>query len=571
MADIVLKDRQGVPQTYAGYAKVAFNTPDSGTVIFSEGEATENVPIDLNLAAGDQTVTAENGTLIKSAVIKKPTTLTPENVAKDVNVAGVVGTFIGNGVENVEIIPDFSAGDQTITAEADTLIKSAIVRKPDTLVPENIAKGVEVSGVIGTLSSGAPVAEKDINFYDYDGTLVESWSLNELASKTELPENPQHTSDIVWGGQVIPLTSQGWNWSLADLKSNDDKMDVGQTYKPSDDSLHVLIELEKGRLSPYFGLWINGTAVIDWGDGSETDSITGSGALINTQHTYSREGKYRIKVTPVGTITWIINGDSNYSKLLWSNSSDKFINQAYNSCVKGAFIPESMNALNNYSFCYCGIEFVTIPLGYSKIRSQSMMNCGDLKFVTVPTGAAEIETNAFYTCDNKKFKVSIPKSIATLNTSAFSYSKYLSLKYHKWITRHDTQAIAFCKYMDIYLCKGVSKLYSYMFQGCIYVKHIGLPESVTLIGWSSFYECMSLCAIDVPAAVTTIEDYAFYNCRSIGKIRFNSKEPPTISGSSTFSGIPTDCVISVPTGSLEAYTAATNYPDSSTYTYIEED
>jgi hypothetical protein len=36
-----------------------------------------------------------------------------------------------------------------------------------------------------------------------------------------------------------------------------------------------------------------------------------------------------------------------------------------------------------------------------------------------------------------------------------------------------------------------------------------------------------------------------------------------------FNGIPSDCIIFVPAGSLSAYTSAQNYPSSSTYTYIE--
>jgi hypothetical protein len=42
-----------------------------------------------------------------------------------------------------------------------------------------------------------------------------------------------------------------------------------------------------------------------------------------------------------------------------------------------------------------------------------------------------------------------------------------------------------------------------------------------------------------------------------------------VESSTTFANIPTDCVIVVPTGTLSAYTSATNYPDSATYTYIE--
>jgi hypothetical protein len=69
-----------------------------------------------------------------------------------------------------------------------------------------------------------PVEEKDINFYDYDGSLLYSWTLNELISATSMPNSPIHEG----------LISQGWNWSLSDLKSQNTKMNVGQLYTTDD-------------------------------------------------------------------------------------------------------------------------------------------------------------------------------------------------------------------------------------------------------------------------------------------------------------------------------------------------
>jgi hypothetical protein len=60
----------------------------------------------------------------------------------------------GDAVSNVEVVPDFSSGDQLVEAVAGTLIKSAILKKPDTLVPENIAEGVDIAGIIGSLVAG---------------------------------------------------------------------------------------------------------------------------------------------------------------------------------------------------------------------------------------------------------------------------------------------------------------------------------------------------------------------------------------------------------------------------------
>ena len=48
--------------------------------------------------------------------------------------------------------------------------------------------------------------ENDVTFYDYDGTIVTSYSASDFMELDSLPENPDHTDK--------GLTSQGWNCSF---------------------------------------------------------------------------------------------------------------------------------------------------------------------------------------------------------------------------------------------------------------------------------------------------------------------------------------------------------------------
>jgi hypothetical protein len=52
-------------------------------------------------------------------------------------------------------------------------------------------------------------------------------------------------------------------------------------------------------------------------------------------------------------------------------------------------------------------------------------------------------------------------------------------------------------------------------------------------------------------------------------IKFESTTPPTVSSSNAWTGVSTSTKILVPTGTLQTYKAATNYPDPSAYTYEE--
>ena len=57
-------------------------------------------------------------------------------------------------LENVEIPVDFSNGDQFIEVPEGQAVKSAIIQKPETLVSENIAEGINIAGIVGTHSGG---------------------------------------------------------------------------------------------------------------------------------------------------------------------------------------------------------------------------------------------------------------------------------------------------------------------------------------------------------------------------------------------------------------------------------
>ena len=73
---------------------------DRDITVKAEGinaEVIEDLPIDVDFSEGDQTVTAPDGYLVKSAILQKPETLVPENIAKDVDIAGVVGTMSAGG------------------------------------------------------------------------------------------------------------------------------------------------------------------------------------------------------------------------------------------------------------------------------------------------------------------------------------------------------------------------------------------------------------------------------------------------------------------------------------------
>ena len=99
MPDIKIKGWSGSEFSYQGVPKVWLPAPESTEdapvlVPYTYGEAvSKNVEPDFS--GGDMEVPIADGELVAGMTITKPETLVPENIAAGVNVAGIIGTFAG--------------------------------------------------------------------------------------------------------------------------------------------------------------------------------------------------------------------------------------------------------------------------------------------------------------------------------------------------------------------------------------------------------------------------------------------------------------------------------------------
>lgn len=107
MQDIVLKTIDGTQNTYQNVDKIAIPTPDGNTAIFTEGQAVSKT-VEPNFASGDMTVPISDGELVTKLTVKKPEALISDNIVKDVEIAGIVGT--GN---TSSAAPDWLQNDPT--------------------------------------------------------------------------------------------------------------------------------------------------------------------------------------------------------------------------------------------------------------------------------------------------------------------------------------------------------------------------------------------------------------------------------------------------------------------------
>ena len=113
------------------------------------------------------------------------------------------------------------------------------VKKPETLLPENIAKDVEIAGVTGTYAGTSDLIienddiSEDIIFYDLDGTIVARYTLEQAAALTALPTPPAHEG----------FTFQEWNHTLSEVTSTTHALDVGANYIKTDGKTVMVVGL----------------------------------------------------------------------------------------------------------------------------------------------------------------------------------------------------------------------------------------------------------------------------------------------------------------------------------------
>lgn len=105
----------------------------------------------------------------------------------------------------------------------------------------------------------------------------------------------------------------------------------------------------------------------------------------------------------------------------------------------------------------------------------------------------------------------------------------------------------------------VTSIGDYACYGCYGLESVTISDNTTNIGEQVFNICYGLTSITIPDSVTSIEAGVFYSCNGMSEYHFKPTTPPTLVNVNAFNNIPSDCIIYVPQGSLNAYKTATNW------------
>ena len=239
-----------------------------------------------------------------------------------------------------------------------------------------------------------PAYPKDVNFYDYDGTLLYSYTIAEANLLTELPQPPTHDG----------LTFQGWNYSLESVQTATRRMDIGATYITSDGKTRLYISVPanseiglpppRNQVPLYFQQTVANGVTIDWGDSSPTETLPGTGG-VSTTHTYETAGDFVISLNPVDGCELELGSGSVSTCVMGSTGNN---GRVYCNMLKRVEVGSSVTSIGDYAFSSCySLSSVVIPDGVTSIGSRVFSSCYGVKGyhikpLTPPTLSSE---NAF--------------------------------------------------------------------------------------------------------------------------------------------------------------------------------
>lgn len=348
-----------------------------------------------------------------------------------------------------------------------------------------------------------PAPYNDVNFFDdYDGTIVYSYSATDFANLSAMPANPTHDG----------MTSQGWNWTLADAKAQlqtSGYLSIGQMYVTADGKTRAYINIPNNSRKTVRVNWNQSVGYgvsVDFGDGSSAVTKSGTGNK-NAVHEYSTCGNYIISFTVTSGTMKLGNG-GNSSTLIQSGESTV-----------------------RYPYCAM-LRRVELGANVTDININSLYNSFLLETITMPKTITSIGDNAFYASYSMRH-ITIPSSCTSIGGGVFR-------------TMRSLRDISFPKQVTAI---GANSLRDFS------IVNAALPP-LTAITEYMFAANTMISRLVIPSTVTSIAANAFNGNSGMKEYHFKSTTPPTLANDNVFTSIPSDCIIYVPSASLSAYQTA---------------
>lgn len=341
----------------------------------------------------------------------------------------------------------YTVNDNSLQSIADSIRKKAKKTEKMTF-PAGFVSAIEG---IETGGGSAPVVveepeEKAVNFYDYDGRRLFSYTAEEAAALTELPTPPGHAG----------LVFQEWNYTLDEVKENADAADIGALYITDDGAtrIHIKIPYDGFELTFRFYPYSNGTVELNWGDDSAAERPNNIPEGI--KHTYAKAGRYVISLMPDNGKKFALGSSQGDSVIIGSRAIISEVN-----CGNGV---DSLRGA--FSSLYSSIGSISLCNGIKTIGDSTFSYCENLKFISFPHNVAiplsclsnstisnvshsprvtAISSKAFYSCYNLR-RVIVGCGVSEVESQVFNFDySLLSIVFKGNISWIKSGAFQYCK------------------------------------------------------------------------------------------------------------------------------
>jgi hypothetical protein len=220
-------------------------------------------------------------------------------------------------------------------------------------------------------------------------------------------------------------------------------------------------------------------------------------------------------------------------------------NNAYRS-IDGVLFNKNASTLITYPAGSTRVSYV-IPSSVTTIGSESFENAFNIVNITIPNSVTTIE-DAFLMCFNIQ-TISIPSSVTNISTGAFGgCDKLTTINVDSANTAYSTiNGVLFNKSATaLHTCpagntrttytipNSVTRVENSAFYDCYRLTTISIPNTVTYLGEGIFMYCEGLTSITIPSSITTISAGTFAFCNNLPSIIIPSSI--TAIGSYTFTG-----------------------------------